>query len=225
MKTPLLILCAFITASTVNLRAAESLDTILARMDQASETFKGVAANVQMVTFTKVIDDKTTENGTLKMQRQKDKSTRAIIDFTGKNDARTIYFAGSKIRIFFPKLKLYQDYDVGKSDVLNQYLLLGFGSSGKELSQNYDIKAVGGEKIDGQETTKLELIPKSPKIGETLTKVDVWIPLNAAYPVQQQFFKPNGDYFTTTYSEIKLNPSLKGNLELKLPSGATKQGS
>ena len=194
-------------------------------MDKASETFKGVAANVHMITFTKVIDDTTTENGTLQMQRQKDKTTRAVIDFTGKNDARTIYFAGSKIRIYFPKLKLYQDYDVGKSDVLNQYLLLGFGSSGKELSENYEVNVAGSDTIDGQQTTKLELTPKSPKVKETLTKINVWIPASAAYPVQQQFYKPTGDYFTTKYSDIKLNPPFKHNLELKLPAGATKQGS
>jgi outer membrane lipoprotein-sorting protein len=160
------------------------------------------------------------------MQREKDKSTRALIEFTGDSDARVIFFAGNRIRMYFPKLKLYQDYDVGKSsDVLNQYLLLGFGSSGSELAENYEIIDAGVETIAGKETTKLELMPKSAKVKETLAKVDVWIPQGTAYPVQQQFFKPSGDYFTMQYSNIQLNPPVKGSLEFKLPKGATKQGS
>jgi outer membrane lipoprotein-sorting protein len=204
---------------------AESVNIILSRMDQAAPLFHGMSADIHMVTYTAVIVDKTEENGTFKMQR-KAGAFRAIIDFSGQTDAREIAFLGNIIRMYYPKLKMYQDYDVGKnSNVLNQFLLLGFGSSGKELAQSYEISAAGTENVAGVETTKILLLPKSEGVKQRLSKIEMWIPANAAYPLQQQFYEPSGNYERVTYSNVKLNPSIKGNLELKLPSGVKRKSS
>lgn len=208
----------------VGVSSAQSVDAVLGRMDQAAPRFRGMSADVQMTTFTAIIGDKTVENGTLKMQRLKSAEVRAILDFSAQTDAREIAFLGKIIRIYYPNLKTYQDYDVGKNtDVLNQFLLLGFGSSGKDLSHSYTITADGSEKIAGQDTTKLLLVPNDPKVKERLSKIEMWIPENAAYPVQQQFFEPSGNYRIVAYTNVKINPPMKGTLELKLPSGAKKQ--
>ncbi|HSU61645.1 MAG TPA: hypothetical protein VLI55_20215 [Bryobacteraceae bacterium] len=217
---PVLCLSLFATAAY-----AQSVDAVLTRMDQAAPRFRAMSADVQMTTFTAIIGDKTVEDGTLKMQRLKSGEVRAIIDFSHQTDAREIAFLGKIIRIYYPNLQTYQDYDVGKNtDILNQFLLLGFGSSGKELSRSYTITQDGTEKIAGQDTTKLLLIPNDPKVKDRLSKIEMWIPNDAAYPVQQQFFEPSGNYRIVTYLNIKINPPMKGTLELKLPSGAKKQG-
>ena len=217
---PVLCLSLFATAAY-----AQSVDAVLTRMDQAARRFRAMSADVQMTTFTAIIGDKTVEDGTLKMQRLKSGEVRAIIDFSHQTDAREIAFLGKIIRIYYPNLQTYQDYDVGKNtDILNQFLLLGFGSSGKELSRSYTITQDGTEKIAGQDTTKLLLIPNDPKVKDRLSKIEMWIPNDAAYPVQQQFFEPSGNYRIVTYLNIKINPPMKGTLELKLPSGAKKQG-
>jgi outer membrane lipoprotein-sorting protein len=227
LSTAIRILAAVLCTLPVAVNArAEDLQTILGRMDKESLTFKAMMADVQTTTFTKVIDETTVQNGKLRMQRQKGKGTRAILDFSGEKDSRVIWLFNNTVRFYYPKLKLYQDIDVGKSsDVLNQFLLLGFGSSGQELMENYEISNVGTETIAGQESTKLMLEPKSAHAKETLIKVEVWIPQGAAYPIQQQFFKPSGNYVTVLYSDIKLNPPIKGTLEFKLPPGTKKQGS
>jgi len=192
-------------------------------MDQAAPNFHAMSADVQMVTYTAVLSDKTTEKGTLRMQRLKGNAVRAIIDFSGATDARVIAFLGKIVRIYFPNANAYQDYEVGKNaQVLNQYLLLGFGSSGKDLARSYEITGEGSEEISGQTTSKLLLVPKDAKVKERLTKVEVWIPNDAAYPVQQQFYEPSGNYRTVTYNNIRLNPPITGTLDLKLPSGAKK---
>ena len=217
---PVLCLSLFATAAY-----AQSVDAVLTRMDQAAPRFRAMSADVQMTTFTAIIGDKTVEDGTLKMQRLKSGEVRAIIDFSHQTDAREIAFLGKIIRIYYPNLQTYQDYDVGKNtDILNQFLLLGFGSSGKELSRSYTITQDGTEKIAGQDTTKLLLIPNDPKVKDRLSKIEMWIPNDAAYPLQQQFFEPSGNYRIVTYLNIKINPPMKGTLELKLPSGAKKQG-
>lgn len=211
-------------AFTGGLRA-QSVQAVLARMDQAAPKFRDMTANVQMVTYTAIIGDTMTENGTLKMQRLKSNDVRAIIDFSQQPDSRVIAFLGKIVRIYYPNLKSYQDYEVGKnSDVLNQFLLLGFGSSGRELAQSYDISMEGQEKVAGKDTTKLMLIPKDSKVKEHLTKIEMWVPNDAAYPVQQQFYEPSGNYRKVTYTDIKINPRLpQRTLELNLPKGVKRQ--
>jgi outer membrane lipoprotein-sorting protein len=222
MKKAFLSLCAFVFAAGLR---AQSVDDVLKRMDKAAPAFHAMTADVQMITYTAIIGDTTTENGTLKMQRLKPNDVRAIIDFSQQTDARVIAFLGRIVRIYYPNLKTYQDYEVGKnSDVLNQFLLLGFGSSGRDLAQSYTITGEGPEKVLAQETEKLLLVPKDPKVKERLQKIEMWIPNDAAYPVQQQFYEPSGNYRKVTYNNIKLNPSLKRPLELKLPPGVKRQG-
>ena len=220
MKLLPVALCLLATS----LAEAQSVDAVLARMDQAAPTFHAMSADVQMLTYTAILSDKTVENGTMKMQRLKANDVRAVIDFSGGTDARVIAFLGKTVRIYYPKLKAYQDYEVGKnSDVLNQFLLLGFGSSGKDLMQSYSITMEGSEKVAGAETSKLLLTPKDPKVQQRLSKIEMWIPGDAPYPIQQQFYEPAGNYRTVTYSNINLKPPIHGNLELKLPAGAKRQ--
>lgn len=205
---------------------AQSVDAVLGRMDAAAPKFRGMTADVQMKTFTAILSDTTVETGTLKMQRLKSGDVRAIIDFSGQTDAREIAFLGSIVRIYYPNLHAYQDYEVGKNtDVLNQFLLLGFGSSGRQLAQSYQITMEGSEKLAGRDATKLLLVPKDEKVKQHLAKIEMWIPGDAAFPIQQQFYEPSGNYRIVTYTNMNINPAMHGVLELKLPRGVKKQGS
>lgn len=223
MKTLLLGACLLALTAALS---AQSVDAVLARMDKAAPSFRGMTADVQMKTFTAILSDTTVENGTLKMQRLKTGDVRAIIDFSGQTDAREIAFLGHIVRIYYPNLHAYQDYEVGKNtDVLNQFLLLGFGSSGRQLAQSYQITMEGPEKLAGHDAAKLLLAPKDEKVKQHLAKIEMWIPGDAAYPVQQQFYEPSGNYRIVTYTNIVINPPMHGVLELKLPKGVKKQGS
>lgn len=218
MKTALAVLCLGAFAAT--LKADEALDTILVRMDKAAPTFHGMSASVDMVEYQKILDDRTTDKGTLKMQR-KGKNVRAIVTFPD----RIIGFLGDIVRVYFPNTNAFQDYKIGEnSSVLNQFLLLGFGSSGTELAQSYNITLERNENVAGHQTSKLVLIPKDPKVKERLSKVNIWIPIDGGNPVQQQFYEPSGNWRKATYSDMVLNPPIQGTLEMKLPPGAKKQG-
>jgi outer membrane lipoprotein-sorting protein len=199
--------------------AAESLDAVLSRMDQGAAQFHSMSADIRMVTHTAILDDNTIENGTLKMQRVKN-DAQALIDFTGDKDRRTIAFMNKAIQLYFPKLNLVQVYKLGKkANLLDQYLLLGFGTSGKELVKGYAVNAAGSEQVNGKEATKLELIPKDSKVKEQLDKVEIWIPTDSGYPVQQKFYNPSGNHRLVTYTNFQLNPSL-GSLKLETPPNA-----
>jgi len=202
--------------------SAQSLDAVLARMDQAAPDFRGVSANVRMAQFTAILSDTTNESGTFEMQKQKNGDVRALL----KLGSQWLFFERKTVRIYYPKVNAYQDYDMGKNlgNALNSFLLLGFGTSGKQLAQSYNIKFEGTEKVAGQDTSKLLLVPKDKKVLEHLDRVEVWIPANGANPVQQQFYEPSGNWRKLTYSNTVLNPPVHGVLELQLPPGAKKQG-
>jgi outer membrane lipoprotein-sorting protein len=221
MKTTLLVLCAAL--GTLNL-AAESTEILLARMNAVAASFHGISAHVQMTTYTKVIDDKEVESGTLQTQRIPGKGTRALLDVSGPTDSHVVFLSEHMVRLYTPKAKLVKDYPLGKSsDLVEQFLLLGFGSSGKELMESYEINNAGTEKVGGQETTHLVLLPRADKVKEKIAKVEVWIAVGKAYPAQQQFFEPNGNYRITTYSDLVINPSMKKPLDFKVPPGTKKE--
>lgn len=213
---PVLCLLAFSAAGS-----AQSTEAVLARMDQAAPSFHGMFANLRMVEFNALLQSQTDEAGNLQMQRLKPGDVRAIVTFEG---SRTLAFEGRKLVIYYPKLNAYNEIDMGKHGIaVNQYLLLGFGSSGKELARSYTIQFEGIEKVAGRDTSKLLLDPKDPSVKQRLQKIEIWVPNDTANPVQQQFYEPSGNYRKVTYSGIVVNPSIKGTLELKLPSTATRQ--
>ncbi|HWF47206.1 MAG TPA: hypothetical protein VG168_09385 [Bryobacteraceae bacterium] len=202
---------------------ADSLSAVLARMNKAAPNFHGIKANVTLVTYTQVIDDTSVETGTLEMQRLGPNNVRAVMELSsGGQSKRVLFFTGNKLRMYFADSNTYQDYELAKSsNLLNRYLLLGFGSSGDELANNYEITYLGEEPVNQIKTSKLQLIPKDKKVLEHLTKVFIWIPEDGANPVRQQFFEPSGNYRKATYSDLQVNPTFpKRQLDFNLPSGA-----
>ncbi len=224
VKLVLLVLCTIACTSQV---FGESLESILTRMDKSAPNFHGATANLVLVNYTAILSDTTTERGTLQMQRLKPNDVRAIIDFSAlPENARVVSFQGKNLKIYYPNTKEVQDYAVGKNaDVLNQFLLLGFGSSGKDLQASYVIAVQGTETLAGRSTTKLQLIPKDPELKSKLSEVQLWIPADATYPVQQKFSesKASGNYRQVTYSDVQINPEMKTPLEFKIPANTAKK--
>src|SRR5437588_8288411 len=116
-------------------------------------------------------------------------------------------------------MQTVEEYDTGKyRDLLDQFLLLGFGTSGKELAAAYHVKVLGSDTVAGEKAARLELVPKSVDALKNLKKVEIWIAESSVYPVQQKFYLPAGDYRLVTYTNVKMNPGLSdSDLKQKLP--------
>jgi outer membrane lipoprotein-sorting protein len=212
-----------LTLFAAGVTGSDTVHTILARMDQAAPQLHTLTADVAMDTYTTILDDHTIEHGKLTLERS-GKQLRAILDFSSQSDPRVIAVIGKIVQIYYPNLKLVQEYNFGnQTNLLNQYLLLGFGSSGTELAQNYSISGGSTADIAGRQTAEIILIPKDPQVKQHLKEVDMWIPNDAAYPIQQKFIQPNGDYRQTTYTNVRLNPPIQEPLALKLPPGVKHQ--
>jgi outer membrane lipoprotein-sorting protein len=201
---------------------AASLNETLARMDQAAAKFTSLSADMRKVSHTGVIDADTEDVGTVRMKRPKPHDIRMLLDIKPP-DPKQVFIDGKKVQIFFPNSLTVQEYDMSKyKSLLDQFLLLGFGSNSKELENDYTISLGGSEVVAGEKTTRLELIPKSKEMLVHLKRVDLWLSDETGMPVQQKFFLPGNDYHVANYTNVKINPSLP-DLKLDVPKGAKKE--
>ena len=210
----LLILTSALVAATAN---PESLENVLARMDRAAASFKDLSADVRWVQHTAAINLDAVDTGTILLKRSKH-DIRMRVEFTAP-DRKSLALQGHKLEIYYPNTNTVEEYDTGKyREMLEQFLLIGFGTSGKELASAYTMKVLGSETVAGQPATHLELIPKSAEMLKNLKKLEMWISDNNVYPVQQKFYLPGGDYRLVTYTNVKINIGLPdADLRLKLP--------
>jgi outer membrane lipoprotein-sorting protein len=199
---------------------AETLEAVLARMDQAAPSFKSLAAQLRKVSHTAVINEDTVDTGTILLKRAHN-DVRMLVEWS-EPDPKSVAVHGERAEIYYPKLQTVEEYDMGKYRALvDQFLLIGFGTSGKELAAAYQIKYLGEENISGVNAAHLELIPKSKEVLKQLKKLDLWIQESGAYPVQQKITQPAGDYMLFTYTGVKLNaPHSDADLKLKAPKNA-----
>ena len=101
----LFIPCAVLLAFPVF--AAEPLDTVLAKMDRAAASFKGMTARIKRTAHTAVIDENHTDQGVMTMKRSRSQDTRMLIDLTAP-DAKTISLQGHTVDIYLPKIKPFR---------------------------------------------------------------------------------------------------------------------
>ena len=188
---------------------AVDLDTLLANMDRASDAYRGMQAQLSWVSYTDIVEDTSTEEGIIKVLRDKKGRINLLIEFQ-KPYPYFVSIQGTKVEIYRPRIATVEEYDVSKSkDALEQALLLGFGTAGRFLSEHYELKLAGEETAAGEATVKLELVPKTEKMRESMSRLEMWISTNQWQPVQQKLYGPNpGDYRLYTYTDITLNPTL-----------------
>jgi outer membrane lipoprotein-sorting protein len=199
-----------------------TLEQVLATMDKAAPEFRDLSASLKRVDFTPVFKETEESLGFIRMKRAGPRDFRLLVEFKDPNP-RTIAFEKGAAELYYPKIQTVQVYNLGKSSSLvDQFLLLGFGSSGAELKRSYSIRLLGEQQISGETTTRIELIPLAAKVLELLKKAELCIAA-AGYPLQQKIYTSSTEY-TFTYSDVKLNTNLPDNtLKLQLPKGVKRE--
>jgi outer membrane lipoprotein-sorting protein len=200
------------------------LPDVLAKIDSAAPKFAAMSADVEKLEFTKVISDKTIESGTILIRKASPKELHVKIEFT-KPEQRFATLRGQKAELYYPKIQTVQEIDLGKqSDLVSKVVLVGFGSTSKDLRLTYDVKLVGEETVAGRKAYHLDLTPKSSQLKAQFSRMEVWIADDGSTPVQQKVLLPSGDYKMFTYSNIKYNPPLTEEaLALKLPANVKRE--
>jgi outer membrane lipoprotein-sorting protein len=201
---------------------AEALKDILARMDQAAAKFQSFTANTKRLDFTAVLNETTEMNGLVRLKKGKG-GMQGIVEFDKPNQ-RTVQFAGKTMEVYYPKANTVEIYDAGKhASVIDEIILLGFGTSGAQLRKNYDVKLVGTETLNGIHTSRLELVPKSGEVHNYATKIELWIPEGESNPIQEKLTQPSKNYQLVLFSNLKVNvPLPASDFSLKLPPDVTR---
>lgn len=204
---------------------AQSVESTLSRMDAMSKGFHGVSADVRKISFTYFAKDTDEESGHMSLYRPAPQDMRMLVEFS-KPEERAVAFAKNKVQMYYPKIKTVQEYNLGKeARLVDQFLLLGFGSSGAELRKSYSIKYLELATLEGVKADHLYLEPKAGEAKEHVRGIDLWIAQPEGYPLRMKVLQPSRDYVEIVYSNVRINPSsvTEATVKLKLPKGVKKE--
>jgi outer membrane lipoprotein-sorting protein len=181
-----------------------TIDSVLSELDDESKTFESLTAEIERTKVTVVVNVKSTESGSIFVQGDK-----MLLDLK-LPDPRTILRTGDTIFVYTPGLKRVEEYNLGKHrELVDQFLLLGFGTSGHELKKGFLVTLLGERTVDRQKTLLLELTPKSAGVRNQISKIHLWLDESSWLPVQQEFYETGTeDYFTIRYSNAVRNASI-----------------
>jgi outer membrane lipoprotein-sorting protein len=189
--------------------AGPSLESVLKKMDAAAANFQTAQADFSWNQYQKVVDETDTQKGTV-YYRRAGKEIEMMADIK-EPDRKYVLYKDGKLQVYQPKIEQVMEYRAGGNGKdIESYLVLGFGGSGQDLLQAFDVSYLGEETVDKIPTAKLQLIPKSEKFRNNISKILLWIDLSHGVSVQQQFMQTQGDYRLAKYSEIKI-PAKIGN--------------
>lgn len=179
-----------------------TIEAVLKQMDRAAETFRTLSADLEHSKYTEVVKDTSVETGRI-LVRSDNKMRIEIL----QPDLRTILRNGDSLFVYTPKIKRVEEFNLGKNRALvDQYVLMGFGTRGEDLKKGYLLTVLGEENVDARKTVLIELTPKSEKVRSQISKIQMWIDQASWIPVQQKFFETGpGDYFIFHYKNIALN--------------------
>jgi outer membrane lipoprotein-sorting protein len=180
------------------------LASVLSQMDAASTRFRSAEADLTSIQYQKVVNDTDTQKGKVYFRRTS-KELQMAIDITDP-DLKYVLLTDSKVRLYQPRIDQVTEYSLGKnrSDIEGMFAL-GFGGRGDDLLKSFDVELVGAETIDGVKTSKLQLTPKTDRVKNMFSHIELWIDPARGISLRQQFWEPSGDYRLANYSNVKMN--------------------
>ncbi|MGA2376589.1 MAG: outer membrane lipoprotein carrier protein LolA [Candidatus Sulfotelmatobacter sp.] len=186
---------------------APSLDSVLKKMDAAAASFQATQADFVWEQYQRVVDETDTQAGTV-YYRRVGKEIEMMADIK-QPDPKSVLYKDGKLEVYQPKIDQVMEYPAGANrGEIESYLVLGFGGSGEDLIKSFDVSYLGEETVDGIATAKLQLIPKSEKFRNNISKILLWIDLSRGISVQQQFFQGQGDYRLAKYSAVQMKAKI-----------------
>jgi outer membrane lipoprotein-sorting protein len=203
-------------------QAPEALQRILSQMDQTAANFRTTQAAFVWDQYQKVVDETDTQKGTVYFRRAGN-DVQMAADISDPVPPKYVLFTDDKVEVYQPKIDQVTRYNTGKDRAaFESFLVLGFGGSGRDLVKSFDVRYIGAEKVDGVDTEKLELVPKSIKVRNIFDHIWLWIDPSRGVSVQQELFAPSGDYRLAKYSDIHLNQKIPDSAFRLKTTGKTK---
>lgn len=205
--------------------ADDLLASTFARMDAAAASFKGLTADVKKISHTEFLGEDDISSGTMAVKRARAHELRALVNIV-EPDKKVVELNGHNAQMYFPKSNTVQVVSLDKKTtaVVDQLLLLGFGSTSADIQSAYTVKLGGPETIDGQKTVRLVLTPKKPETLGDVVNIELWISDATGMTVRQKFNEHGKDYVLAVYTNMKLVPNLPdASVKLNIPKDAHRE--
>jgi outer membrane lipoprotein-sorting protein len=199
------------------------LQSVIARMDRTAANFSSAQAKFVWTQYNAVVNEITdTQKGTVYF-RGRGKQVEMAADINDPPPPKYVLFTGSKAQVYQPKIDQVTEYDTGKDRAaFESFLVLGFGGSGQDMLNTFNVTYLGRESVDGLDTAKLELVPKSEKARNTFNRIWLWIDPARGVSVRQKLLAPDGDYRLADYSDIRLDEKIPDSVFKLKTTGKTK---
>jgi len=189
--------------------APDAKEKVLRQLDEAAKGFHSTSADFEFDSVsTDPVYDKDVQKGVVYYERKGNSYQMAahIREENGKPVPKLVLVSGGSVKLY-EKL-IDQVTILSKLIQYQSWFMLGFGASGKDLEQKWEIKYLGPETINGVKTEKLELVPKDLAIRKNLPKATLWIDPERGVSLKQVFNEGPGQYRVSVYFNIKVNQPL-----------------
>jgi outer membrane lipoprotein-sorting protein len=202
------------------------LQKVISQLNTAAEKFVSAQADFVWDEYQAAVQDHDVQNGTIYIERKKG-VTRTAAYFTqenGKDARKTVVYDGGEVNFYQPEIKQITIMRAGANKgQWESFLTLGFGGSGADLEANWKVGLQGTETIDGVSVAKLDLVPKQQSVLNMFAHVTIWIDPTRGVSLKQIFYEPSGDNRTATYTNIRYNQPIKGDVfRINAAPGTTK---
>jgi len=187
----------------------ETLERVLHELDAAAINFHTTSADFEFDSVqTDPVPDKDVQKGTVYYERKGASFQMAahIHELNGKPAPKIYTYSGGVFRL--DEVQIDQVTTFAKASQFESYLMLGFGASGKDLEQKWEIKYLGQETLDGVKTEKLELIAKDAAVKKNIPKVTIWLDPQRGVSLKQVFDEGSSGYRVCVYFNFKFNQAL-----------------
>ena len=200
---------------------SNELQRVLSQMDQTAASFRTAQAGFVWDQYQKVVDDHDVQKGTVYFRRTGNEIQMAA-DIR-EPTLKYVVFSEGKVQFYQPSMDQVTTFNTSKDRAaVESFMVLGFGGSGKDMLNSFDVKYIDAEKLNGIDTAKLELVPKSVKGRNMFDHIWLWVDTSRGVSVQQQLFEPSGDYRVAKYSDIQLNQRIPDSVFKLKTTGKTK---
>ena len=184
-------------------------DKVLRQLDEAAKNFHSTSADFEFNSVeTDPVPDKDVQKGTVYYERKGSAFEMAahVRELNGKISSKVYTYASGVFKLYEKLTNQVTTYS--KVSKFESYLMLGFGASGKDLEQKWEIKYLGSETLDSVKTEKLELVARDPEVRKNIPKVTIWVDTEQGVSLKQLFDEGPGQYRVCFYFNIKVNQPL-----------------
>jgi len=200
---------ALLAVRTAMAAPPDEKEKVLRKLDAAAANFHSTSADFEFDSVqTDPLPETDKQKGTVYYERKGNAFQMGvhIREENGKPVPKVVLVSGGTVKLY-EKL-IDQVTTLSKLGQYQSWFMLGFGASGKDLEQKWEIKYLGPETLNGVKTEKLEMVPKDLAVRKNLPKVTVWMDTERAVSLKQVFDEGPGQYRVCVYFNINTKQPL-----------------